>query len=250
MNLIFGGVAVVALALAIVMYVQKSGLEDDLATAEQKVKAFEGGGGGGDPWANGGEGAAGSAGRSGAIKGGPPPTLGSGPAVDQPKKESVMGRRARMTEMIAAMFGRGENESAEDYKARVGPMITGYLEKPRGYADKRRALAEERAGVTKEQSAKLDAEANKIYEDVLSYTNQAIQDGQVSPYSRNVSGWLQYAGGLGSILNDAEGRFSKILTPQQAKTMYEMGFEWGEYLGLNAPWEKLNAPPPPPGGGS
>ena len=246
LNLILGGVAALALVLAGVMFFQKQGLEDELTTAQGKVAAYEGGGAAGDPWANDGSG---SAGRSGAIKGGAAQPLGQGPALDQPKKESVMARRARMTEMIQAMFGRGENETEEEYKARIGPMITGYLEKPRGYAVKRRASAEAKAGVTPEQSAKIDAEVNKIYDDVLNYTNQAISDGQVSPYSRNVSGWLQYAGGLGSILNDAEARFGKILSGQQLKTMYDMGFEWSEYLGLNAPWEKLNAPPPPPGGG-
>jgi hypothetical protein len=30
--------------------------------------------------------------------------------------------------------------------------------------------------------------------------------------------------------------------------MYEAGFEWGEYLGVSAPWESLRPPPPQPGG--
>ncbi len=76
--------------------------------------------------------------------------------------------------------------------------------------------------------------------------NKAITDGQLSPYERNVAGWLDYAGGLGGLLNEAQGSVGKILDPGQIKTMYESGFEWGEYLGLSAPWEKLNPPPPPP----
>ena len=248
-NLVLGGVAGLALVLAGILYFENQALEDELASARRAtaLAEAEGAAGGGDPWGDGGYEAAGT--RSAAIKG-PALTTGNGPTLDKPRRESVMARRVRMSEMIAAMFGRGPDESEEDYRARIVPMMEMYLEKPRGYANKRREQAEEKAGVTKEQSAQIDAEVAKIYDDVISYTNQAVTDGQVSPYSRNVAGMLQYAGGLGSILTDAEGRFGKILTPQQMKSMYEMGFEWGEYLGLNAPWEKLNPPPPPPGGGS
>jgi hypothetical protein len=241
-NLVLGAVAAVSLALAGWMYLEKRDLQTDLSSSQAKVADFEAKAA--DPWANGGD----AAGRSGAIK---PPTaadnLAGGPQLGGPPKESVMSRRARMTEMMIAMFGRGADESAEAYKERVTPMITGGLEKPRGYATKRRQQAEEAAGVSAEQSAAIDAEVSKIYGDVIDYANSALADGTVSPYSRNVSGWLQFAGGLGSILTDAEGRFGKILSPSQLKTMYDMGFEWGEYLGVNAPWENLNAPPPPPG---
>jgi hypothetical protein len=66
-----------------------------------------------------------------------------------------------------------------------------------------RRIAEEKAGVTKEQSAKLDQAFEKVYSDVLDYTNKAITDGQLSPYERNVAGWLDYAGGLGGVLGIA-----------------------------------------------
>jgi hypothetical protein len=62
-----------------------------------------------------------------------------------------------------------------------------------------------------------------------------------------VTGMLQYAGGLGAILEGAEGRIGKILSPEQLRAMQDAGFEWGEYLGVNAPWERLRAPPPRPG---
>lgn len=243
-NLVLGGIAGLALALAGWMYLQNRDLAAEVTSSKAKVAEVEERMAQADPWA------APGAARSAAIK--PPAaveTIGDGPQLGAPPKESVMQRRARMTEMMMAMFGRGADETEEDYKARVAPMISAGLEKQRGYASKRRQQAEEAAGVSKEQSAKLDAEVAKIYSDVLDYTNGAIADGQVSPYSRNISGWLQFAGGLGSILTDAEGRFGKILSPQQMKTMYDMGFEWGEYLGLNTPWENLHAPPPAPGGG-
>lgn len=244
-NLVLGGVSVLSLALAGFMYLQNRGLEDDLASsrkdvtvAEDKLRAAT------DPWS-----AENIAARSAAIK--PPETqVAGGPALDAQHKETVLERRLRMTQMMTAMFGRGADESEEDYNARVDPMITAALEKPRGYAKNRLWSAEAAAGVTDEQKAKLDTEINKIYGDVIDYANTAIADGQISPYSRNVSGWLQFAGGLGNILGDAEGRFGKILSPAQIKAMSDTGFEWGEFLGTNAPWESLNAPPPPPGGGS
>lgn len=244
-NLVLGGVSVLSLALAGWMYLQNRGLEDDLSSsrkdvvsAEDKLRAAT------DPWS-----AENIAARSAAIN--PPEAkVAGGPQLDAQHKETVLERRLRMMQMMTAMFGRGENESEDDYNARVDPMITAALDKPRGYARNRLWSAEAAAGVTPEQQQKLDAEINKTYTDVLDYANSAIADGQISPYSRNVSGWLQFAGGLGGILNDAEGRFGKILSPAQIKAMYDTGFEWGEFLGLNAPWESLHAPPPPPGGGS
>jgi hypothetical protein len=245
-NLVLGGVAAASLALAGWMYLQNSGLEDDLAASRREVAVVtEQLGEAGDPWANGG---AGAGPRSATIKP-PADALAGGPTLPAQPRETVMQRRARMTEMMLAMFGRGADESEADYKARTNPLITAGLEKFRRLSGQRRHAAQDAAGVTREQSAKLDAEVQKIYGDVIDYTNGAISDGQVSPYSRNVAGWLQFAGGLGTILTDAESRFGKILSPEQLRTMTSMGFEWGEYLGSNAPWENLNAPPPPPGGG-
>lgn len=168
------------------------------------------------------------------------------PALPDTSKETRLDRRARRTEEFGAMFGRHEGETEEEYKNRIGPMIAAGLLVPRAKAAEYRRIAEEKARVTPEQSKKLDAAFDKVYGDVLDYTNKAIADGTLSPYERNVAGWLDYAGGLGGLLNEAQGQVGKILDPQQIKTMYEAGFEWGEYLGLSAPWESLNAPPPPP----
>jgi hypothetical protein len=108
-----------------------------------------------------------------------------------------------------------------------------------------RKAAEEKAKVTPAQSAQLDQAFEKVYDDVIDYTNKAITDGQLSPYERNVAGWLDYAGGLGGILTNANGQIGKILDAGQMKAMYDSGFEWGEYLGLSAPWEQITPPPPP-----
>ena len=171
---------------------------------------------------------------------GPAPSLPAPPS----ETEARMDRRARRTEEFAAMFGRLDGESDADYKARILPMISAGLMVPRIKLEEQRKLAQDRAHVTPEQSARLDQAFDKVYGDVLDFTNKAIGDGQLSPYERNVSGWLEYAGGLGGILNDANGQIGKILDPGQIRTMSDAGFEWGEYLGVKAPWEKLTAPPP------
>ena len=170
---------------------------------------------------------------------GPQPALPAQPS----ETESRMDRRARRTEEFAAMFGRLDGESEADYKARILPMITAGLMVPRMRVEEQRKIAQEKAHVTPEQSARLDRAFNKVYGDVLDFTNKAITDGQLSPYERNVSGWLEYAGGLGGILNDANSQIGKILDPTQVRAMSDAGFEWGEYLGLKAPWEQLRPPP-------
>ena len=172
---------------------------------------------------------------------GPPPTL---PDAAADSTESRMERRARRTEEFAAMFGRLDGESDADYRARILPVIGAGLIAPRLKLEDQRRVAQDKAHVTPEQSARLDRAFDKVYGDVIDYTNKAIADGQLSPYERNVSGWLEFAGGLGGILNDANGQIGKILDPGQVKAMSDAGFEWGEYLGVKAPWEKL-APPPP-----
>jgi hypothetical protein len=189
----------------------------------------------GDPWIE-------ATKRSGAI---PKPTATPEPSLPEASKESRLDRRQRRNEEVAAMFGRHEGETEEEYRARIGPMISAGLAIPRMRAVENRRLAEEKAGVTKEQSAKLDQAFEKVYGDVLDYTNKAITDGQLSPYERNVAGWLDYAGGLGGMLGEAQGQIGKVLSPEQVKAMSAAGFEWGEYLGLSAPWEKLTPPPPP-----
>ncbi|MGE0401189.1 MAG: hypothetical protein AB7T06_31055, partial [Kofleriaceae bacterium] len=125
----------------------------------------------------------------------PSVTPGPQPELPAPKEESRMERRQRRTEEFAARFGRLDGETEEEYRARIAPLITAGLAIPRMRATENRRIAEEKAGVTPEQSQKLDAAFEKVYADVLDYTNKAITDGQLSPYERNVAGWLDYAGG-------------------------------------------------------
>ena len=169
---------------------------------------------------------------------GPPPSLPETP------RETRMDRRVRRTEEFAAQFGRLEGETDDEYRNRILPLLSAGLVAPRMRAEEQRRVAQEKAHVTTEQSARLDKAFDKVYGDVLEYTNKAVADGQLSPYERNVSGWLEFAGGLGGILTDANGQIGKILEPSQVRAMSDAGFEWGEYLGLKAPWEQLRPPPP------
>jgi len=205
-----------------------------------------------DPWASSAGGAARvdlgaiPRGLGGAIDGVGAPKLPEAP------KETRMERRARRQEELAALLGRLDGETEEEYRARMLPLMEMALSRPRQTVGDMRRQAEQLAGVTDAQRKDLDEAFNGVYDDLIDYTNQAIQDGQLTPYERNVAGMLDYAGGLGAILNGAETKIGGILTPQQVQTMTGAGFEWAEYLGVSAPWEKLKPPPPPrpPGGGS
>ncbi len=167
------------------------------------------------------------------------------PVLPTAHDESKMDRRARRQQEIGAMLGRGDGETDDEYRARLLPLLKAALAIPRGRVEEMRKIAEEKAKVSAVQSQQLDQAFQKVYDDVLNYANKSVADGTLSPYERNVANWLEFGGGLGTILQDANGQIGKILSSDQIKTMYDSGFEWGEYLGLEAPWEKLNPPPPP-----
>ena len=170
-------------------------------------------------------------------------SVGERPTLPATKEETRMERRQRRMEEFANTFGRLEGETDEEYKARVMPMVSLGLATQRMKLAEMRRVAEEKAKITPAQSAELDKAFAKVYDEAIDYTNKAITDGQLSPYERNVAGWLDYAGGLGGILTTANGQIGKILDPGQVKAMADAGFEWGEYLGVNAPWENLKPPP-------
>jgi hypothetical protein len=172
---------------------------------------------------------------------------GEGRADGKERKESPNERRSRRSAEMAAMFGRSDGETEAEYRERMVPFISGMLERPRQRAQEMRREAEAKAGVTPEQSAAIDSALAATYNELIEYTDGVIADGQLSPYQRNVSGLLGYAGGLGGILSATETKLGAVLRPEQARAMYDAGFEWSEYLGVSAPWEKLRPPPPPPG---
>lgn len=237
---VFAATSVVAVALAIWLYFDNRDLRAQIGKHEATTASHETDKGddatrGDDPWTA----ATRSAGGDGRFGTGPTPKL------PEQKDESRLERRQRRQQEFAAQFGRIEGETEEEYRNRIVPLIKAGLFVPRQRVEEMRKQAEEKAGVTPDQSKKLDKAFEKTYADALDYTNKAIADGVLSPYERNVSGWLEYAGGLGGILNDANGQIGQILSPDQLRAISASGFEWGEYLGAQAPWEQLTPPPPP-----
>jgi hypothetical protein len=127
------------------------------------------------------------------------------------------------------------------------PFIKSGLEKPRQRLEDERRRLEDMAGVSDEQREQLDKVFDDAYAEAMDLTNQAIENGDLTPYERNWGGVLTFSGGLGAILNGVQGQIGGVLTPEQADIFRGEGFEWGEYLGVRVPWEDLNPPPPPPG---
>jgi hypothetical protein len=167
------------------------------------------------------------------------------PRIDPPERESRAERRRRRMEELRAMFGREAGESADDYKARIVPLVTTMLAVPRARMEEARREAEKAARVTDDQRAQLDRLFEDVTRETLALTNQAIAGGDLTPYERNLSGLLSWGGGLGAILDSTQTRIGSILSPEQRRVLVDQGFEWGEYLGARMPWEKLEPPPAP-----
>jgi hypothetical protein len=238
---ILAGTTLIGLLTSVWLWLENRELRDVVADqAPGAAVADSGAASDDDPWLDSNKPDEDRGPRSGTITTTPPPMLPG------KKAESRNERRARRNAEISALLGRLEGETEEEWKNRVWPLIDGRLSKLRNRTADMRKLAEEEAGITKDQSAALDRVFEKTYTEVLDYANEAIADGRLSPYKRDVANWLELAGGFGTMLNSVQGQIGKVLSPTQLKAMYDSGFEWSEYIGLHAPWEKLRAPPPPP----
>jgi hypothetical protein len=174
----------------------------------------------------------------------PRPTLEAEPEAE-PEEDRAERRKRRQAEM-AAMFGRLDGETPEEYRDRMVPFLQTALAVPRQHVRDARRRAEEAAKVTDEQRVALDRVFEDVHQEVLTLTNRAVAEGDLTPYRRNWAGALNYAGGIGAVLGAAEARTAEILDPTQQRILYEQGFEWGEYLGATVPWEQLEPPPPAP----
>lgn len=231
---LLAGTSLVCFVATIWLYVDNRSLRDELEKAKEPPPKQEVAARAPDPIVE-------------VMRSGPSRASWTPPVLPNPTvhPESKLDKRARRQQQMTAMFGRADGETEDQYRARIMPLIQAGLALPRKRVEAMRKVAEEKAHVTEVQSQQLDAAFQKSYQDVLDYTNKAIQDGTLSPYERNIANWLEFAGGLGTILQDANTNVGRVLSPDQIKIMYDSGFEWGEYLGLEAPWEKLTPPPPP-----
>ena len=173
---------------------------------------------------------------------------GERPSLSEAPEESRQEVRKRRMEKVTALFGRLDGETEDEYRERMVPFVKTTLAIPRNRLEDARREAEEAAGVTDEQRQEMDAVFDDAFSEALALTNRAIESGDLSPYQRNWSGFMNVTGGLGAVLQGTESRIGEILSAEQVQTIYEQGFEWGEYLGVTLPWEQLNPPPPPPGG--
>lgn len=249
---IVASIALIASVAAAYLFVENRRLRRDASRLAAERDALAAGPATPDPWA--GDGAAAEDDDGGDAMAGMPRGLGG--AIDQvgrpelpaDQKETRLERRKRRQAEIAGLLGRGEGETDDEYRARVMPLMGTMLARPRDTLANQRKQIEDAAGVTPQQREQLDAAFGEVYDELITYTDGAVADGQLTPYDLNVSGMLEYTGGLGAILGGAEGRIGQILSASQLQQFDDSGFEWAEYLGVSAPWERLTPPPPPPGG--
>ena len=241
---VLGAVAAAGVATSIWLWRENRALEDELAARPAPAAAAAV-----DPWSAPASSPSGDDDAPARTTARPvaPIRIGSGkmPELPDAPQESRLERRVRRRAEIAAFLGRSDGETPDEYRARIVPLIKAGLAKPRADVEDQRRALEAKAGVTPEQHAKLDAAFQDTYSDLLKYANGAIADGELTPYKTNVAGMLQFAGGLGAILDGTETRIGGILTPDQQRAFDDSGFEWAEYLGVQAPWEQLEPPPPP-----
>lgn len=158
--------------------------------------------------------------------------------------ESLGSDIARMN--LAGTFGRGDEETPEQYRARVVPIVRAALSGPREQLVSRLHSLEQDAGVTDEQHTQLEGVMRDAYQETLAFADEAIQSGQLSPYQQGWTGILSFGGGLGAIAESAQERIDEVLTPEQRETFASDGFDWAQYLGVQTPWEDLEQVPSPP----
>lgn len=162
------------------------------------------------------------------------------PAAGDDSRES---RREQRQRFIRMMLGRLDGESEEAYRARVAPMVTFALARPRERFEQRRKDFEAAAELTPEQHDELDRAVADAHGELLALANKSIAAGDLTPYKRNPRGVLAFLGGAVTTVDTVDARLKKSLSPQQLELMDQTGFDLVEYLGVTAPWEKATPPP-------
>ena len=156
---VLAGTTVLGFVSSIWLYLDNASLREDVAAKNEVIAQAEGpkAGGAGDAWLDA------NKPRDGKINfksNTPAPALAS-------VKESRMDRRVRRTEEFAAIFGRMDGETEEQWKERVTPLISAGLANARVRTNDNRKMAEAKANVTPEQSKAIDEAMHKVYADLL-----------------------------------------------------------------------------------
>lgn len=157
--------------------------------------------------------------------------------------DSRESRREQRQKFIRMMLGRLDGESDEAYRARVAPLVTFALARPRERFEQRRKDFEAAAELTPEQHDELDRAVADAHGELLALANKSIAAGDLTPYKRNPRGVLAFLGGAVTTVDTVDARLKKSLSPQQLELMDQTGFDLVEYLGVTAPWEKATPPP-------
>jgi hypothetical protein len=157
--------------------------------------------------------------------------------------QEYVERRNRGRERMIAFLGRQDDETDEEYRARMSPLVAMGLSGPRKIFEEGKEAAFAAANVSKEQRASLDTITSGAFEEALDLANRSITSGEISPYERNPSALLTLAGSMGAVLDDTQHKINQVITPEQQKIIAESGFDWAEYLSVSAPWETLSPPP-------
>ncbi|MCC6998761.1 MAG: hypothetical protein IT370_29385 [Deltaproteobacteria bacterium] len=157
--------------------------------------------------------------------------------------DSRESRREQRQKFIRMMLGRLDGESDEAYRARVAPLVTFALARPRERFEQRRKDFEAAAELTPEQHDELDRAVADAHGELLALANKSIAAGDLTPYKRNPRGVLAFLGGAVTTVDSVDARLKKSLSAQQLELMDQTGFDLVEYLGVTAPWEKATPPP-------
>ena len=170
---------------------------------------------------------------------------GSPPSTADAPPPDVETRRERGQQRLRDLLGRAAGETDEQYRARVAPLISLTLNRPRSRVEDKRAEFEAAAELKPEQREELDRAIADARNELVGLASQAVAAGDLTPYKRNTAGVVSFVGGAAGIADGFDARVRQILGDDQQRVLEDIGFDLIEYLGFTTPWENVTPPPPP-----
>ena len=168
------------------------------------------------------------------------------PPADDTQRPTEESRRDRRQQLLRSTLGRADGETDEQYRARVVPLMSTMLSRPRQRVEDQRAEFETAAELTPEQRTGFDQALADARNELVGLASKAVTAGELTPYRRNSLGLLNFVGGAAAIVDGFDGRFRQLLGPEQVGLLEATGFDVIEYLGFTTPWETVTPPPPAP----